>query len=41
MVKRIRNYLALIIGLGAGSWSNMGILEIGSKLIPAPEGVLL
>jgi hypothetical protein len=39
MLKRIRNYLALIIGFGAGSLFNTGVLEIGSKLIPAPQGV--
>ena len=34
-----RNILALLVGIVAGSCFNMGVLEIGSKLIPAPEGV--
>ena len=34
-----RNLLALVIGLMIGSAVNMGVIMIGGKLIPPPEGV--
>jgi len=36
---RIRNIAAILTGAFAGSWSNMQILEIGAKILPAPDGV--
>ena len=34
-----RNLIAVIIGLFAGAFSNMGILILGMKILPLPEGV--
>jgi hypothetical protein len=34
-----RNITAIVIGMLAGSIVNMGVIEIGSMLIPAPNGV--
>jgi hypothetical protein len=34
-----RNVIAIIVGLFAGAFSNMGILMLGMKIIPLPEGV--
>lgn len=34
-----RNVVAVIIGLIIGAFSNMGILLLGMKILPLPEGV--
>lgn len=39
MNTKLRNFFSLLIGAFAGSWSNMGVLKLGSHLIPAPKGV--
>lgn len=35
----VRNILAIIVGLIAGSFVNMGIIMISGSIIPPPEGV--
>lgn len=35
----IRNILAVIIGVVGGGIVNLGLITVGSSLIPAPEGV--
>ena len=35
----VRNILAVIIGIIVGSVVNMGLVVVGSSLIPAPEGI--
>ncbi len=35
----VRNVLAIIIGIIVGSIVNMGLVVVGSSLIPAPEGI--
>lgn len=39
MAPGLRNVLAVIVGLVAGSAVNMGLIMLGSTLIPAPPGV--
>ncbi len=35
----LRNVLAIVIGLAVGSIVNMGLVILGSQVIPPPEGV--
>jgi len=39
MTKPLKNILAVLLGLIIGSIINMGIIMIGSSVIPPPEGV--
>jgi len=35
----LKNILAIVIGLVVGSGVNMGLIVVGSDIIPAPEGI--
>lgn len=39
MSNSFRNVLAVIVGIVAGSIINMGIIMIGTSIIPAPHGI--
>lgn len=39
MNRTVRIILAVIAGIVAGSIVNMGLIQLGSQMIPAPEGV--
>lgn len=39
MNRTVRNILAIVIGLVVGSGVNMGLIVVGSDVIPAPEGL--